>query len=101
MTACFAGPLFNILIGLGFGFSSLATISGQPSREVTVPASAKTGFFFIALNSVVILVTGLGMGKGTIPKKYGYIAVRLLVTAVFCVVTSNATGMNVQLSLSH
>ena len=79
MTACFAGPLFNILVGLGFGFSSLATQSGQPSRAVTVSPSAATGFFFIALNSVVILITGLGIGQGTIPKKYGYIAVRVCV----------------------
>ena len=75
MTACFAGPLFNILVGLGMGFSTLAAKTGQANREVTVSASAATGFFFIALNSVVILQTGLGFGTGTIPKKYGYIAV--------------------------
>ena len=77
MTACFAGPLFNILVGLGMGFSSLAAQSGQASRAVSVSPSAATGFLFIALNSLVILITGLGMGKGTIPKKYGYIALTL------------------------
>eukprot|EP00977_Amphora_coffeiformis_P024827 scaffold17307_cov170-Amphora_coffeaeformis.AAC.4 len=75
MTACFAGPLFNILVGLGFGFSTLATKTGQANRDVTVSASAATGFLFIALNSMVILLTGLGFGTGVIPKKYGYIAV--------------------------
>lgn len=78
MTACFAGPLFNILVGLGFGFSSLAAQTGEANREVTVPTSAATGFLFIALNSVVILGTGLGFGGGMIPKKYGYIAVSCL-----------------------
>jgi sodium/potassium/calcium exchanger 6 len=76
MTACFAGPLFNILVGLGMGFSSLAAQTGQSTREVSVSPSIATGFLFITVNSAVILVTGLWLGKGMIPKKYGYVAVR-------------------------
>jgi hypothetical protein len=76
MTACFAGPLFNILVGLGMGFSSLAAQTGQSTREVSVSPSIATGFLFITVNSAVILVTGLWLGKGTIPKNYGYVAVR-------------------------
>jgi solute carrier family 24 (sodium/potassium/calcium exchanger), member 6 len=76
MTACFAGPFFNILVGLGLGFYSLAAQTGVTERQVDLSPSITVGFLFITINSAVILLTGLGLGKGRIPKKYGYIAVR-------------------------
>ena len=59
MTACFAGPFFNFLVGLGAGFSTLAAKTGQVERQVQLEPAITTGFWFLALNSLVLLVTGL------------------------------------------
>jgi solute carrier family 24 (sodium/potassium/calcium exchanger), member 6 len=77
MTACFAGPVFNILIGLGLGFSSLAAETGNAKFSVSLTPSVKTGFVFVLLNCVSILVTGFCLGKGRIEIYYGYIALGL------------------------
>jgi solute carrier family 24 (sodium/potassium/calcium exchanger), member 6 len=74
MTACFAGPVFNILVGLGLGFSSLAAKTGNAETSVSLSPSVVTGFVFIALNGVALLTIGLGIGKGRIPKQFGYFA---------------------------
>lgn len=86
MTACFAGPFFNILMGLGLGFSRLLATVDDDAIPVKLSASVVTGFVFLALNSATILGTGLFFGQGRIPKNYGYIALSLysvyLVSAV-------------------
>lgn len=77
MTACFAGPVFNILVGLGLGFSSLAAQTGQLEFSVSLSPSVTAGFAFVVLNTVSILGVGLFWGKGFIPKQYGYVALTL------------------------
>lgn len=77
MTACFAGPIFNILVGLGLGFSALAAETGKASNTVTLTPTVRTGFIFILLNCATILLVGVGFGKGRINTYYGYIAVGL------------------------
>jgi len=87
MTACFAGPLFNVLVGLGFGFSSLAAQTGNAEASVVLSPSVVTGFLFIIANAVTILTTGLLVGKGRIPQKYGYIALTLYTIYVVSSIT--------------
>jgi solute carrier family 24 (sodium/potassium/calcium exchanger), member 6 len=74
MTACFAGPVFNILVGLGLGFSSLAAQSGNAETSVSLSPSVTCGFVFIVVNAVALLGFGLGFGNGRIPKQFGYTA---------------------------
>lgn len=82
MTACFAGPVFNILLGLGFGFSGLAAKTGNPEAIVSVSAPIFTGFVFVLLNCTMIVVTGVFLCKGRIETNYGYFALGLYTTYV-------------------
>jgi sodium/potassium/calcium exchanger 6 len=77
MTACFAGPVFNILMGLGLGFSRLFAATGEADKEVIVTPAVLTGIVFVVVNSLLITVTGVFVCKGRIPKHYGYLALGL------------------------
>jgi len=77
MTACFAGPVFSMLVGLGVGFYSLAAETGVTEREVILSPSVLTGFAFIAVNAVNIIAAGVFFGKGRITRRYAYIPLTL------------------------
>ena len=74
ITACFAGPVFNILIGLGVGFGVLRGVTNTEVNYVTLTPSITTGFVFCFVNCGLFLVVGLAVNKGVIPPGYGYIA---------------------------
>jgi len=82
MTACFAGPVFNIFLGLGFGFTKLVAETGDAQIPVTISASVFTGFIAVIVNCITLIVTGVFVGKGRIEVSYGYIALGLYVTYV-------------------
>lgn len=77
MTACFAGPVFNILIGLGAGFTALGNITGKSDNEVTLSASITTGFLFTLINCTALIISGVFICKGTIPASFGYFSIGL------------------------
>jgi sodium/potassium/calcium exchanger 6 len=77
ITACFGGPVFNILIGLGGGFGQLNTVMDQEFAEVKLTPSIKVGLLFLAINLLLVLISGLLVNKGHIPGGYGYVALAL------------------------
>jgi solute carrier family 24 (sodium/potassium/calcium exchanger), member 6 len=76
ITACFAGPVFNFLIGLGLGFSALQGMTGTKEIPVELPPSLVMGFLFSCINCVLIAVLGLCWG-GRLKKEFGYAALVL------------------------
>ena len=76
ITACFAGPVFNFLVGLALGFSALQGLTGLEDIPVKLPASLVTGFLFSCINCLLIVVLGLCWG-GRLKKEYGYAALIL------------------------
>jgi sodium/potassium/calcium exchanger 6 len=77
ITACFAGPVFNILIGLGGGFGKLNAVLDQEFAEVELTPSIKVGLLFLFINLLLVLISGLLVNKGHIPRGYGYVALTL------------------------
>ena len=83
ITACFAGPIFNFLIGLGAGFNVLLSQAGKTSVAVTFDNAVWVGLAFMIVNCVGILVAGLlPENNGEVPKKYGYVGIALYVLYV-------------------
>mmetsp|Transcript_14483 Transcript_14483/g.29268 ORF Transcript_14483/g.29268 Transcript_14483/m.29268 type:complete len:654 (-) Transcript_14483:396-2357(-) len=77
MTACFAGPVFNILIGLGGGFTALGNITGKSGNEVVLSGTITTGFIFTLINCAALIISGVFLCKGTIPVSFGYFSIGL------------------------
>lgn len=76
--ASFAGPVFNILIGLGIGLSLLYSM--QPPREkipVELNNPLRIGFLFSVINGALVIFGGLCIGKGYLPKRFCYLAMGL------------------------
>jgi len=85
ITACFAGPVFNMLIGPGIGFWLLGNSIGVRDVPVDLTPPLEMGFVFSMLNCVLVAVYGLcgcsclehSQRKGWIQKEYGYVALVL------------------------
>jgi len=75
MTACFAGPVFNMLIGIGLGFSTI--LYSEKSVPVYLTQPLRVGLLFNMLNCMLLVVFGVILYRGVIPKQYGYIALLL------------------------
>jgi sodium/potassium/calcium exchanger 6 len=71
ITACFARPVFNILVGLGCRFGVVRHTMGNQNHYVYLTLAIRTGFVFCFINCSLLLVNGLVINKGVIPSGYG------------------------------
>eukprot|EP00814_Leptocylindrus_danicus_P006613 CAMPEP_0116008492 /NCGR_PEP_ID=MMETSP0321-20121206/2889_1 /TAXON_ID=163516 /ORGANISM="Leptocylindrus danicus var. danicus, Strain B650" /LENGTH=796 /DNA_ID=CAMNT_0003477313 /DNA_START=64 /DNA_END=2454 /DNA_ORIENTATION=+ len=92
ITACYAGPIFNMLIGLGSGFSVLLQKTGEDKKEVELTSSIDAGFIFLTLNCIMILVGGIFVTKGRIESNFGYAAIGLYALYLIVSLALHFTG---------
>lgn len=92
ITACYAGPIFNILVGLGAGFSSLKGELGKEEIEVQLSLPIDVGFGFTIIMCCMVLTGGLFFGKGYISGSFGYISVVLYVIYVITSISVEYVG---------
>jgi sodium/potassium/calcium exchanger 6 len=73
ITACFAGPLFNMLLSLALGFSSYLRKLGQPSAPVVLTPELGLGCFFLIGYNIVLLSVG-HLNQGRLPPWFALFA---------------------------
>ena len=86
MTACFAGPLFNLLIGLGVGFLALFTDTGTSSAPVPFDLIVFIGCMFAVVNCLAVVAIAIHYGM-KLPPWSGWLmmawyAIYMLVTCI-------------------
>lgn len=69
ITACFASPLFNILISLSLGFLAHFAKNGVSSLSVSLTPEVLLGCVFLALYNVAVIAVGV-LNKFYIPRSF-------------------------------
>ena len=72
LTACFAGPLFNILVGISVGFALWLREEGVQAVPVQMNFSVLLGGLFIIGNCTALVALGLFNGR-RIPRSIGFV----------------------------
>lgn len=73
MAACFAGPSFNLLVGLGFGLlTQHDSLMSDQGLAITLSPTIQIGFFFLISNCIAAIASSFYHG-GTIPKTNAYV----------------------------
>lgn len=83
ITGSFAGPVFNLLIGLGISYAPY--VDRKKPIHVYLDNALRSSFLFCVLNGILMIVAGIWFGNGTIPKNYIYVAA--VVYIVYAVVS--------------
>lgn len=76
ITACFAGPLFNTLVGMGAGFLSYFNKGGSWHAQVHLPKAVIPGMLIALVNCTCMLLAGR-VNKGRVPHQYGWVCIGL------------------------
>ena len=74
MTACFAGPLFNMLVGLGIGFWTYLADTKQTFTPVRFDAVVAIGCVFAMLNCAGVTAVAVKK-KHRLPGRFGWVMV--------------------------
>ena len=70
MTACYAGPVITLLMGMGLGFLNLCDARKVASVPVQLNRNELAGAVVIMLNCLGLIGTGVVM-RGRLPRWYG------------------------------
>lgn len=73
MAACFAGPSFNLLVGLGFALlTQKEALMSEQGLNVTLMPTVRIGFIFLIVNCIAAIAS-ISYHGGSIPKMYCYV----------------------------
>lgn len=76
ITACFAGPLLNVLVGMGAGFAAYFNRMGVWRASVRLPTAVVPGAALALLNCGCLLAAGRLHGNH-VPSWYGWVCIAL------------------------
>ena len=73
-TGCFAGPSFNLLVGTGLGFLYLQyELQRSSISPVSLTPTIRTGFMFVIVNCLSIIVCSGICFKWRLPYRYSFV----------------------------
>lgn len=95
LTACYAGPVFNMSMGLGLGFLSFLIAEKTHYASVKAEAQIVLGCIFLLLHGAAVIAIGLWRGM-RLPKNFGYFSISLyglyLIIAIALELKGNESG---------
>lgn len=74
MTACYAGPLFNMLVALGLGFWVLLDETGAAAVAVRLPRTAAVGCVCIVVACAAVVGVALACNHW-LPQRFGWVLI--------------------------
>lgn len=78
LTACYAGPVFNMLMGLGLGFLAFMTAQHTGYASVKSEKQILLGCSFLLLHCIAVIAVGMMRGF-RLPKNFGFFSIGLYV----------------------
>jgi len=99
MTASFAGPVFNILVGLGFGFLFYFQLNGVTEKQVEISSVTALAFACVIFNALGMLIASLANGLH-IPRSFGYFSIGIYGLYVLAAIAILAIGIQLPLCTS-
>ncbi|GMH36416.1 hypothetical protein BSKO_04284 [Bryopsis sp. KO-2023] len=95
LTACYAGPVFNMLLGLAIGLLAFFISNHRNHASIRANPQVVLGCVFLLLHGGAVI--GVGLAKGLrLPRRFGYFSIGLYVVYV-----AFAVGMNLLFDISR
>lgn len=81
LTACYAGPVFNMLMGLGLGFLAFMSANHAEYASVKSEKQILLGCSFLIFHCVAVIAVGMMRGF-RLPRNFGFFSIALYVVYV-------------------